>query len=83
VPVGDYYAGPNHVLPTGGTARHASPLGVQTFLRRQSVVAYPEERLQETGARIAAFAEAEDLGAHAAAVRKRLADKTADGDSSF
>jgi histidinol dehydrogenase len=73
VPVGDYYAGPNHVLPTGGTARYASPLGVQTFLRRQSVVSYSAERLQETGARIAAFAEAEDLGAHAAAVRRRLA----------
>ena len=72
VPVGDYFAGPNHVLPTGGTARYASPLGVASFLRRQSVVAYSEERLQETGARIAAFADAEGLTAHAAALRKRL-----------
>ncbi|PSQ76082.1 MAG: histidinol dehydrogenase [Bacteroidetes bacterium QH_8_67_23] len=73
VPVGDYYAGPNHVLPTGGTARHASPLGVHSFLRRQSVVSYSEKRLEETGPRIAAFAEAEGLDAHAAAVRRRLA----------
>ena len=72
VPVGDYFAGPNHVLPTGGTARYASPLGVHSFLRRQSVVSYSEERLRETGERIAAFAEAEALDAHAAAVRKRL-----------
>lgn len=74
VPVGDYFAGPNHVLPTGGTARYASPLGVASFLRRQSVVSYSAERLRETGARIAAFAEAEELDAHAAAVRKRLPD---------
>jgi histidinol dehydrogenase len=73
VPVGDYFAGPNHVLPTGGTARHASPLGVESFLRRQSVVSYSSERLGETGPRIAAFAEAEGLDAHAAAVRRRLA----------
>lgn len=72
VPVGDYFAGPNHVLPTGGTARHASPLGVETFLRRQSVVSYSEARLRKTGAAIAAFADAEALTAHAAAVRARL-----------
>jgi histidinol dehydrogenase len=72
VPVGDYFAGPNHVLPTGGTARYASPLGVHSFLRRQSVVSYSEKRLRDTGPRIAAFAEAEGLTAHAAAVRMRL-----------
>ena len=72
-PVGDYYAGPNHVLPTGGTARWASALGVGVFLRRQSVLRYSAARLAETGERIARFAEAEGLDAHALAVRVRLA----------
>ncbi len=72
-PVGDYYAGPNHVLPTGGTARFASALGVGVFLRRQSVLRYSAERLAATGERIARFAEAEGLDAHALAVRVRLA----------
>jgi histidinol dehydrogenase len=71
-PVGDYYAGPNHVLPTGGTARHASALGVDDFIRKQSVLSYTRERLEETGEDIAAFAEAEDLAAHAEAIRTRL-----------
>ena len=71
-PVGDYYAGPNHVLPTGGTARFASALGVNVFLRRQSVLRYSSERLAATGERIARFAEAEGLDAHALAVRVRL-----------
>ena len=71
-PVGDYFAGPNHVLPTGGTARYASALGVHDFIRRQSVIAYSESRLAETGPRIARFADAEGLGAHALAIRVRL-----------
>ena len=71
-PVGDYYAGPNHVLPTGGTARFASALGVSVFLRRQSVVRYTAARLARTGESIARFAEAEGLDAHALAVRVRL-----------
>ena len=71
-PVGDYYAGPNHVLPTGGTARFASALGVSVFLRRQSVLRYSAARLAATGERIARFAEAEGLDAHALAVRVRL-----------
>ena len=71
-PVGDYFAGPNHVLPTGGTARFASALGVNVFLRRQSVLRYTPERLAKTGERIARFADAEGLGAHALAVRLRL-----------
>ncbi len=71
-PVGDYFAGPNHVLPTGGTARFASALGVNVFLRRQSVLRYSAARLAETGERIARFAEAEGLDAHALAVRVRL-----------
>ena len=71
-PVGDYFAGPNHVLPTGGTARYASALGVDDFVRSQSVISYTEERLRETGDDIIAFAEAEDLRAHADAIRARL-----------
>ena len=78
-PVGDYFAGPNHVLPTGGTARHASALGVDDFVRTQSVLSYTEERLRETGEDIMTFAEAEDLQAHAEAIRVRL-DRTASDD---
>jgi len=70
--VGDYFAGPNHVLPTGGTARHASALGVEDFVRRQSVIAYTSRGLARTGARIASFARAENLEAHARAVEVRL-----------
>jgi histidinol dehydrogenase len=72
-PVGDYFAGPNHVLPTGGTARYASALSVDDFLRTQSVIAYTAQRLQQTGPRIIRFAEAEELPAHAQAVAIRLA----------
>jgi hypothetical protein len=70
--VGDYFAGPNHVLPTGGTARFASALGVSVFLRRQSVLRYSAERLRQSGEAIARFAEAEGLDAHALAVRVRM-----------
>ena len=73
-PVGDYFAGPNHVLPTGGTARYASALGVHDFVRRQSVIAYSEQRMMDKGEYIARFADAEGLGAHALAIRTRLAD---------
>ena len=71
-PVGDYFAGPNHVLPTGGTARHASALSVDTFIRKQSVISYSKERLRQTGPSIARFADEEDLQAHAEAIRVRL-----------
>jgi histidinol dehydrogenase len=77
-PVGDYFAGPNHVLPTGGTARHASALGVDDFVRTQSVLSYTKERLEDTGSQITTLAEAEDLQAHAEAVRARL-NRDADG----
>ena len=73
-PVGDYFAGPNHVLPTGGTARFASALGVGVFLRRQSVVRYSADRLRQSGEAIARFAEAEGLDAHALAVRVRMSE---------
>lgn len=71
-PVGDYYAGPNHVLPTSGTARFASALSVDDFVRKQSVIAYSGKRLAKTAADIAAFARSESLEAHARSVEVRL-----------
>ena len=70
-PVGDYVAGPSHVLPTGGTARYVSPLGVYDFVKRISVIAYSPERLAEDAGHIIALAEAEGLSGHAEAVRVR------------
>jgi histidinol dehydrogenase len=81
-PVGDYIAGPNHVLPTGGTARHASALGVDDFVRTQSVLSYSKERLEKTGSQITTLAEAEELQAHAEAIRVRLARNDEDGSGS-
>lgn len=73
-PVGDYIAGPSHVLPTGGTARHASPLGVYDFIHRTSIIRYTRDRLNNDAARIVALAEAEGLYGHAEAVRLRVPD---------
>jgi len=70
-PVGDYLAGPSHVLPTGGTARYASPLGVYDFVKRTSVIRYSAERLAADAGAIVALAEAEGLHGHAEAVRIR------------
>jgi histidinol dehydrogenase len=71
-PVGDYLAGPSHVLPTGGTARYASPLGVYDFVKRTSVIRYAPSRLAEDAPAIIALAEAEGLYGHAEAVRIRV-----------
>lgn len=71
-PVGDYFAGPNHVLPTGGTARYASALSVDDFIRKQSIISYTRERLRQTGPSIVQFAQAEELTAHALAIQIRL-----------
>lgn len=73
-PVGDYLAGPSHVLPTGGTARFASPLGVYDFVRRMSVIAYSPARLAGDADHIIALAEAEGLPGHAEAIRRRRDD---------
>jgi histidinol dehydrogenase len=70
-PVGDYFAGPNHVLPTGGTARWASPLGVYDFVKRTSLIGYSAERLRQHTADVVRLAESEGLFGHAAAVRIR------------
>ena len=73
VPLGDYAAGPSHVLPTGGTARFSSPLSVQDFVKRTSLVGpISEEGLRRIGPDVIALAEAEGLTAHAEAVRRRL-----------
>jgi histidinol dehydrogenase len=77
--VGDYFAGPNHVLPTGGTARFMSPLGVYDFVKRTSIIRYTKDQLHESGPAIVAIAEAEGLGAHARAVTIRLEDEEETG----
>ena len=71
-PVGDYYAGTNHILPTAGTARFASSVGVDTFTKTMSILQYTEQRLQKTAGHIIDMAEAEGLDAHANAIRQRL-----------
>jgi histidinol dehydrogenase len=70
--VGDYLAGPNHTLPTGGTARFASALGVETFLRNTSVIHFNREALQATGGAVMELARAEGLHSHGESVRCRL-----------
>ena len=75
--VGDYVAGPSHVLPTAGTARFASPLSVATFRRRMSVVEMSERSLAALAPVVEALAAAEGLEAHARAVRVRLPEKKA------
>jgi len=71
VPLGDYYAGPSHVLPTGGTAKFFGPLSCNDFLKATSIVRYDAASLAEDAADVAAFATREGLTAHAAAVVKR------------
>jgi len=71
-PVGDYFAGPNHTLPTSGCAKFSSPLGVQDFVKTSSVISYSNERLQSQGEQIIRFAEEEKLFSHAAAIQARL-----------
>lgn len=70
--LGDYMAGPNHVLPTGGTARFASPLGVYDFIKRTSILSFSREALERYGRPNARFAELEGLGGHGNSVRLRL-----------
>ena len=69
--LGDYFAGPNHTLPTSGTARFSSPLGVDDFIKRSSFIYYTREALGKVKDRIAGFAEAEGLHAHARSVTIR------------
>ncbi len=72
VPLGDYMAGPSHVLPTGGTARFFSVVGVEDFLKRSSVVEFSEQGLRRVAGAAVRLAELEGLEAHARALRRRL-----------
>ena len=71
-PVGDYFAGPNHTLPTSGAARFASPLGVSDFVKTSSILSYSKSKLQQQGPSVMRFAQEEELFAHAEAIRVRL-----------
>ena len=71
-PLGDYFAGPNHTLPTSGTARFFSPLNTGDFFKKISVLRYNEESLRECYKDVAAFADAEGLECHASAIRGRF-----------
>ncbi|WP_455662017.1 histidinol dehydrogenase [Pradoshia sp.] len=75
-PVGDYFAGPNHVLPTNGTARFSSPLNVDDFQKKTSLIMYSKADMERNAAKIAAFARLEGLEAHARAVEARLEEET-------
>ena len=70
-PLGDYFAGPNHVLPTGGTARYYSVLNVETFMKRTSIISYTQPALENVSDDVIRLAEAEGLQAHANAIRIR------------
>lgn len=71
-PLGDYFAGPNHVLPTNGTARFFSPLGVDTFVKKSSIISYSRDALRKIHKDIETFANAEGLTAHANSIKVRF-----------
>lgn len=71
-PLGDYFAGPNHVLPTNGTAKFFSPLSVDDFIKKSSVISYSKEALEEVHEDIIRFAKAEQLTAHANSIAVRF-----------
>ena len=74
-PLGDYFAGPNHVLPTNGTAKFFSPLSVDDYVKKSSIIYYSKEALEPVHQDIIAFAEAEHLTAHANSIRVRFEDE--------
>ena len=71
-PLGDYFAGPNHVLPTNGTAKFFSPLSVDDFIKKSSIISYSREALEPVYKDIVQFAECEKLTAHANSIRVRF-----------
>ncbi len=71
-PLGDYFAGPNHVLPTNGTAKFFSPLGVDDFIKKSSIISYSKEALEPIYKDIVQFAESERLTAHANSIKVRF-----------
>lgn len=74
-PLGDYFAGPNHVLPTNGTAKFFSPLGVDDFIKKSSIISYSREALEPIHEDIIRFANAERLTAHANSIKVRFENK--------
>ncbi|HJA65853.1 MAG TPA: histidinol dehydrogenase [Candidatus Mediterraneibacter cottocaccae] len=74
-PLGDYFAGPNHVLPTNGTAKFFSPLSVDDFIKKSSIISYSREALEEVHEDIEKFAKAEHLTAHANSIHVRFEEK--------
>jgi len=78
-PLGDYMAGPDHVLPTAGTARFFSPLSVESFLKSMSVIEYGREHLERVKDQVICFAQAEKLAAHANAIRIRFSQEATQG----
>lgn len=75
-PLGDYFAGPNHVLPTNGTARFFSPLGVDTFIKKSSIISYSRSALEAVHEDVETFAKAEGLTAHANSIHVRFEEET-------
>ena len=73
-PLGDYYAGPNHILPTNGTAKFFSPLNVDDFMKKTSIISYSKEALEKAHKDIELFAEKEGLTAHANSIRVRFSE---------
>ena len=73
-PIGDYIAGPNHTLPTGGTARFYSPLNVEIFMKKSSIISFSKEAIDELGRECALLAHTEGLGAHEKSVLERIRD---------
>ncbi len=71
-PLGDYFAGPNHILPTNGTAKFFSPLSVDDFIKKSSIISYSREALKAAHLDIEAFAKAEQLTAHANSIHVRF-----------
>ena len=71
-PLGDYMAGPNHVLPTGGTARFFSPLSIDDYIKKSSIISFSEDALKALGKDVIKFAEAEGLTAHANSIKVRM-----------
>lgn len=71
-PIGDYIAGPNHTLPTGGTAKFYSPLNVENFMKKSSIISFSKQAINEVGSECALLADTESLTAHAESVRVRL-----------
>jgi len=71
-PLGDYFAGPNHILPTNGTAKFFSPVNVDDFIKKTSIISYSREALEKVHTKIETFAESEGLTAHANSIKVRF-----------